>query len=340
MSSNRNPLCYNEMQVHSVIKETDDVYTIELIAQDFYPYEPGQYALVSIKNTPDIARAYTLSSSPGLSRFITLTVRRIKDGVGSNWLTSEVKEGDQIWLSDPMGEFTCTKIVSDNYLLVAGGCGVTPIMSMTRWLLKNRPEINIVVLYSIHAPKDVIFKREWALLQEQFPQLKLFMNASVGAEPGFLSGRISHEILTGLAPNIADYTVLTCGPESYMNDLRAITETIGIPAERFFWEQFHSSAENCLIDNSKQVTLTITNPVPQTFSAPVGMTLLAALEEHKAPIIAACRSGICGSCKTLVVSGDYDAKTSGPLTEEEIKQGYVLACSCQLKGNITVDLLP
>ena len=127
MSNNQNPLCYNEMQVHSIHQETDDVYTIELIAQDFYPYEPGQYALVSIRNTPNIVRAYTLSSTPGMSRFVTLTVRRIKNGVGSNWITSEIKEGDQIWLSDPMGKFTCTRIVSDRYLLVAGGCGVTPI---------------------------------------------------------------------------------------------------------------------------------------------------------------------------------------------------------------------
>ena len=60
-----------------------------------------------------------------------------------------------------------------------------------------------------------------------------------------------------------------------MRDLRAMTESLGIPSERFFLEQFHSSAENCMLDNSKQVTLSITNPVPQTFSVPVGKTLLA-----------------------------------------------------------------
>ena len=147
-------------------------------------------------------------------------------------------------------------------------------------------------------------------------------------------------MLSDLVPNIADYTVLTCGPESYMSDLRAMTESLGIPSERFFLEQFHSSAENCMLDNSKQVTLSITNPVPQTFSVPVGKTLLAALEEHKAPIIAACREGICGSCKTLVVSGDYEVSSNGPLTEDEIKQGYVLACCCQMKGNMSVDLMP
>lgn len=144
--------------------------------------------MVSIRNTPNIVRAYTLSSTPGINRFVTLTVRCIENGVGSNWITSEVKEGDQIWLSDPMGKFTYTRIVSDRYLLVAGGCGVTPIMSMTRWLLKNKPNVDVVVLYSVHSPKDVIFKREWALLKEQFPQLKLFMNASVDARKALFQG--------------------------------------------------------------------------------------------------------------------------------------------------------
>ena len=213
-------------------------------------------------------------------------------------------------------------------------------MSMTRWLLKNKPNVDVVVLYSVHSPKDVIFKREWGLLKEQFPQLKLFMNASVDAEEGFIFGRLSRQMLSDLVPNIVDYTVLTCGPESYMNDLRAMTESLGIPSERFFLEQFHSSAEYCMSDNSKQVTLSITNPIPQTFSVPVGMTLLTALEEHKAPIIAVCREGICGSCKTLVLNGDYEVEANGPLTESEIKQGYVLACSCKLKGNISVDLMP
>lgn len=339
MSNNQNPLCYNEMQVHSIRRETDDVFTLELIAQDFYPYEPGQYALVSIRNTPDIVRAYTLSSTPGMSRFLTLTVRRIENGIGSNWLTSEVKEGDQIWLSDPMGKFTCTHIISDHYFLAAGGCGVTPIISMTRWLLKNKLGVKVTVLYSVHSPKEVIFKREWDLLKAEFPQLKLFINASVDAQAGFIAGRLNREMIIDLVPNIADYVVLTCGPESYMNDLRTITESLGVPPERFFLEQFHSSAENCLLDNSQQVTLSITNPVPQTFSVPVGMTLLAALESNNKPIIAACREGICGSCKTLVLNGDYEVSTNGPLTEAEIKQGYVLACSCTLKGNAEVDLL-
>ncbi|WP_250666912.1 FAD-binding oxidoreductase, partial [Escherichia coli] len=92
-------LCPNRMQIHSIIQETADVWTINLINHDFYMYSPGQYALVSIKNSDEVMRAYTLSSSPGQSRFISITVRRLADGMGSNWLTRSVKEGDYLWLS-------------------------------------------------------------------------------------------------------------------------------------------------------------------------------------------------------------------------------------------------
>lgn len=85
------------------ISGNPDVWTINLINHDFYTYDPGQFALVSIENSGDTLRAYTLSSSPGLSPFITITVRRLDNGMGSNWLTQSVKPGDYLWLSDAQG---------------------------------------------------------------------------------------------------------------------------------------------------------------------------------------------------------------------------------------------
>ena len=113
-----------------------------------------------------------------------------------------------------MGKFTCTRIVSDRYLLVAGGCGVTPIMSMTRWLLKNKPGVDVVVSIVSIRLKMLFLNENGRLLKEQFPQLKLFINASVDSDDGFIAGRLNSQMLSDLVPNIDDYTVLTCGPES------------------------------------------------------------------------------------------------------------------------------
>ncbi|EER46336.1 NADH oxidoreductase [Actinobacillus minor] len=337
-NTNKNPLCINELQVHSIVKEAPNVTTINFIAQDFYPYQAGQYALVSIKNTPHITRAYSLSSTPGESRFVSITVREIEGGVGSTWLNNDVKVGDQVWFSNPMGEFSCQQVIADNYLLVGAGSGVTPIMSMARWLLANRPEVNVTVIHSVHSPEDVIFKQEWAELKAKYPKLQLVINASVNATEGFASGRISAEIIKNAVPNLANYTVMTCGPEAYMNALKEIVLSLGGTEDRFFTEAFFNTALAGEISSDKKTSLTINGISQIKAEVPVGMTLLAALEAQEQPVVSGCRTGLCGLCKTKVTSGEYEVVNTGDLTDEEIAQGYVLACSCRVKENVSVTL--
>ena len=100
--------CPWRMQVHHIHQETPDVWTLSLLCHDYYPYRAGQYALVSVRNSADTLRAYTISSTPGVSEYITLTIRRIDDGAGSQWLTRDVKRGDYIWLSDAQGNLPVT----------------------------------------------------------------------------------------------------------------------------------------------------------------------------------------------------------------------------------------
>ena len=337
-NTNKNPLCINELQVHSIVKEAPGVTTLNFIAQDFYPYQAGQYALVSIQNTPHITRAYSLSSTPGESRFVSITVREIDGGVGSSWLNNKVSVGDQVWFSNPMGEFSCQQVVADNYLLVGAGSGVTPIMSMARWLLKNRPEAKVNVIHSVHAPEDVIFKQEWTTLKTQFPRLNLLMNASVNAIEGFESGRINQEMLKKAVPDIADCTVMTCGPQAYMDVLKDIVISLGVPESRFFTEAFFDTALAGEISADEKTTLTINGISKITAEVPVGMTLLAALEAQEQPVVSGCRTGLCGLCKTKVTGGEYEVVKTGDLTEQEIAQGYVLACSCRVKSDVAVNL--
>ncbi|HBE9177974.1 TPA: NADH oxidoreductase [Serratia fonticola] len=332
--SQPSPLCPNPMQVHSLQQETADVWTLNLINNDFYPYQPGQFALVSIRDSEDTLRAYTLSSSPGLSPFISISVRCLADGLGSRWLTQEVKPGQTLWLSDAQGEFSCVQHPSDSYLMLAAGCGVTPIMSMCRWLVVNKPQCDIRVIFNVRTPADVIFAEQWQRLCAAHPQLQLTLMAEQDAQPGFLSGRINEQVLQQAAPDIASRTVMTCGPAPYMQQVEQLCLGLGVPTANFHQEQFHTSAQ---LDDGKseQLTLRIGQPLRE-FHVPVGSTLLAALEAHKLPVNAACRAGVCGSCKTRIIDGQYTTTSTMTLTPEEIEQGYVLACSCQLQGDVTL----
>lgn len=326
-------LCPYAMRVESVRQETPDVWTISLSCKDEYHYLPGQYALVSIRQREDVLRAYTLSSSPGLSPFITLTVRAIPQGEGSQWLTQEVREGETLWLSAAQGEFSCVKASSSRYLMLAAGCGITPVMSMTRWLLANRPEADIVVFYNVRSPQDVIFSNEWKLLQEHYThRLSLFLMAEQNAEDQSLAGRITLTHLKERVPDIAERTVMTCGPQAYMTLAEQLSADCGVPENRFYKEQFHSTAE-CSISSMPMITITSSHP-SGAFQVPKGTLLLDALEKQKIPVIAACRAGVCGACKTRILKGKYTTQSQVTLTEEEIADGYVLACSCQLQGDI------
>ena len=315
--------CPWRMQVHHIHQETPDVWTLSLLCHDAYPYQAGQYALVSIRNSAKTLRAYTLSSTPGVSPFITLTVRRINEGAGSNWLTREVKRGDYLWLSDAQGDFTCADKAQEKFLLLAGGCGVTPIMSMRRWLAKYNPDADVQVIYNVRTPQDVIFASEW-----RDYAVTLVAEESAGA-PGFIEGRLTRDLLAQV-PDIASRTVMTCGPAPYMDFVEQEVKTLGVT--RFFKEKFFTPVAEAAVSGLKFNTL---SPAREFFGR-VGTTLMEALESNRVPVNAVCRAGVCGCCKTRVLAGDYSVTSTMTLTDTEIAEGYVLACSCHPQSDLVL----
>ncbi|MGV8924559.1 MAG: NADH oxidoreductase [Ewingella sp.] len=324
-------LCQNRMQVHDIHWETTDVWTISLFSHVHYPYQPGQFALVNIGHSGEVQRAYTLSSTPGVSRFITLTVRRIDNGTGSAWLTQQVKPGDYLWLSDAQGEFTCD--TEQPLLLLAAGCGVTPIISICRDVLKRTPAQSVAVFYSVRSPQEVIFAAEWQQFKTQYPQLHLTIMAEHDAQPGQIAGRLNQDLLQTQVHDILSRRLMICGPAPYMQLVESWALSLGVAAENIVKEQFQAIAAP--VSEKHQLTLTRLTPL-QNYRVPVGSTLLAAMDQHALPVAAACRAGVCGSCKTRIISGDYETTSQMTLTDAEIAGGYVLACSCQLKGDVTL----
>lgn len=324
-------LCQNRMQVHSITRETPDVWTLSLFSHVQYDYQPGQFALVNIGAGGDIQRAYTLSSTPGISPFITLTVRRITDGKGSRWLTETLKPGDYLWLSDAQGEFVAN--TEQPLLLLAAGCGITPVISICRDVLQRSPAQSVVVFYSVRSPLEVIFAEQWQRLAANYPQLTLTLLAEHDAQHGFVAGRLSQDLLQTGVTDLTSRRVMICGPAPYMSLAKSWVKALGVADNHIVTEQFHQPA--LAVHSEHQLTLSSLTPLRQ-YRVPVGSTLLAAMEQHHLPVNAACRAGVCGSCKTRVLAGDYATTSQMTLTPDEIEQGYVLACSCQLNGDVTL----
>ncbi|OCQ53136.1 NADH oxidoreductase hcr [Photorhabdus australis subsp. thailandensis] len=118
---------------------------------------------------------------------------------------------------------------------------------------------------------------------------------------------------------ISSQTVMTCGPAPYMKNVREFCYGLGVAENRFFMEWFLTEPEQ--VEDKSHLT----------------MILLTAMENNHIPVMAACRTGVCGSCKIRIIRGKYTTSSTMTLTANEIANGYVLACSCQLRGDVVLE---
>src|SRR6185312_10865580 len=124
------------LRVRKVIRETDDACSVEfdrpLDAGDAFDYKPGQFLTLRLPSSDGhVARCYSLCSSPHLDDGLRVAVKRVGDGVGSNWINDALSVGDTVDCLPPAGVFT-PKTLDEDLLLFAGGSGITPVVSILK----------------------------------------------------------------------------------------------------------------------------------------------------------------------------------------------------------------
>ncbi|MBP3439084.1 MAG: hypothetical protein J6K46_07200 [Sutterella sp.] len=230
------------MRLVSREQETPDTWTLSFEPLDGRPFvwRPGQFICVKIGDTGE-SRCYSVSSTYGVNRYPTISVMRHEHGLGSNWLTQTVPVGSTIEISDPMGEFTCDASQSKKFLLMATGSGITPVLSMTRWLLVNRPDADLVVIYTVKSSEHVVQKALWDALVKYRPELKFLCFAKNAGAP-FLSGRLNAERLLELVTDVAEREAYVCASPGFVAMSRDWCASLGMPASAYRTEAFGPAA--------------------------------------------------------------------------------------------------
>lgn len=229
----------------SVIPETHDVKTFvfQAIAPVLFAYKPGQFATLELPiEGKTVRRSYTISSSPSRPHAISITVKRVPGGLVSNWLHDNMHAGFQFSLSGPHGEFNCFDAPADKLLLIAAGSGITPVMSMLRWLADTSSNADIVFINNIRTPIDVIFENEFKYLGMRLgDKLKLGIIPGLVAPGQSWNGPVCHfneSLVKMLAPDYAERETFVCGPPGYMDMVRTTLERMGYPSHRYHQESF------------------------------------------------------------------------------------------------------
>jgi len=350
-----------QLRIGSIVSETPSVKTLRLLPasnEDFLPFTfvPGQFMNVAFWiGGARMNRSYSISSSPNKREHLDLTVRREPRGAVSRHIDDLLKVGDEIEAGGPVGRFTFTGAEADSIVLIAGGVGITPMMSISRYLTERSWPGEIFFFYACRAPKDFIFAKQIAALQQANPQLQVIVTMSGADVTDWLGprGRLSKELFLKTVPNLASRRIHLCGPPTMMEATKAILSELGVRAEQIKTEAFGTVKPAPAAAGTSAIPASAATGPTVTFSknnksakihtdlkagdSPPQQSILELSEELSIPIEFSCRVGTCGVCKTKMTSGEVEQAVQDALDEDDKTKGIILACQAKPKNDVTVE---
>lgn len=341
-----------QLRVGSIVTETPSVKTFRLLPSNNdslipFTFAPGQFLNVTFWiGGARMNRSYSISSSPTEREFIDLTVRREPRGAVSRHIYDLLKVGAQIEAGGPVGRFTFSGTEADSIVLIAGGVGITPMMSIARYLTKRSWSGDIFFVYACRAPSDFIFANDLGALQRANPRLRVAvtMDSPEGTDWKGLRGRITKELLAETIPDLASRRVHLCGPPLMMDATKAILTELGVAPAQLKTELFGpTKPASAAAGTTAKLTSPATGPLV-TFSKNnksakihIDQTVLELSEELAIAIEFSCRVGTCGVCKVKMTSGEVDMAVDDALEPEDKANNIILACQAKPKVDIAVN---
>jgi ferredoxin-NADP reductase/ferredoxin len=237
----------SRLRVVSIIDETHDAKTFRMVGVQplLFSYHPGQFLNLTLDiDGQTVKRSYSISSSPSRPHALEMTIKRVPGGLVSNWVADHLKVGSELAVRGPSGKFTCFGVPSPKMLMLAAGSGITPIMSMIRWLTDTAADVDVVLLYSVRTPSDVIFGQELEHLAARYPWLRVVITATQGRTGlrGWtgLSEKVDRRLLQLAVPDLVERRVYLCGPPPFAEALKSELASLGHPPEQYEFEKFGS----------------------------------------------------------------------------------------------------
>ncbi|TIT27875.1 MAG: iron-sulfur cluster-binding domain-containing protein, partial [Mesorhizobium sp.] len=219
--------------------------------------------------------------------------------------------------------------------------GITPVMSMLRALTDRASGHDIRFIHCARTADDIAFRAELEALAARFSNVNVsFICSQEGSVWQGPKGRIDGPMLLRLAPDLHQRTSYVCGPEPFMQTVRTCVAEIGIAPSQYHEESFGGAVGNSMPLQSAVAGVTrvrFARSGAEHLCAPEE-TLLDAARNCGLHIPTACQQGICGTCRTVKLSGEVAMDDLGGLSLEEKAAGYVLACCSRPQGTVCLDL--
>lgn len=316
-------------------------------------FAPGQYLTISVEvGGVEVERCYTISSSAAQPERPTITVKR--SGPVSTWLHEHLRVGTTVSAAGPYGLFSTATHPAQKHLFLSAGSGITPLMSMARSVRDDAlaglgGPVDIVFVHCARTPADIIFREELEdlsasgaaavtiLCQEDSPR-------ETWAGP---RGRLTLPALLTAAPDLLDREIFTCGPPAFMTAVREHLELIAADPARCHQESFLLNAgapqpaaepptgsDDGRAVATHQVTFRQSGRV---ITCPSTRPVLLAAADAGLTMPSSCGEGVCGTCKSTLLSGQVDMQHAGGIRQREIDDGQFLPCCSTPLSDLEID---
>lgn len=333
-----------ELEIADVIDETADARSLVFtspadapVAEAKLRYAPGQFLTLRVPSdrTGSVARCYSLCSSPFTGDPLTVTVKRTADGYASNWLCDNAHPGMRVHVLAPSGTFV-PKTLDTDFLLLAAGSGITPMMAILKSALSEGSG-KVTLVYANRDENSVIFAAALRELAAKYPDRLTAVH--------WLESVQGLPTASALAELFAPYRsreAFICGPGPFMAAAEEALTVAGLPADRIHIEVFRSlesdpfarvKIEEDESDEGPATAIVTLDGTTHEVSWPPRAKLLDVLLDKGLDAPFSCREGHCGACAVVKKSGDIDMEVNDVLEQQDLDEGLILACQAHPRSD-------
>jgi len=337
-----------DLRVSLITTEMKDVKTFRLVSESGYlpPFEAGQYINLSVNIDGIVtSRPYSVSSPPSQTSYYELTVKRKPNGFVSNFLLDGIKQGDVLESTAPAGEFHYNPLFhGEELVMIAGGSGITPMMSMIREVTDRGLKRRIHLFYGSRNTDDIIYKQKLERLASNHENLTVDFVISEPEEAyqgltGFIDGKLLKDRLGDLTKK----TFYLCGPEAMYKFCQKELEGLGLKRKQIRMEVFGPPADVTRLagwperdESDTSINIKLTDG--REFEAPVGEPLLNSLDRAGLSVPSSCHSGECSLCRVRLLNGKVFQLPTTKIRVSDNQFGYIYSCSAYPTEDIEIEI--